>query len=164
MPCSATLTAHGRSTSEALIADRQHPAWRGSCPHEVYTGTWTDPYTGQRRTVTNLIDPVQTRQIPIDRLAGAVDLSLNQAWRTRVCLLDLSSPGPVHAVDLAAEQSLRNSYYASSGDSGGGRRAGTAVATLARKTLDRLAASTSVVKMTGPRTTHRIRNWRRTPV
>ena len=99
MPCSATLTARGRSTSEALIADRQHPAWRGSCPHEVYAGTWTDPYTGQRRTVTNLIDPVQTRQIPIDRLAGAVHLSLYQAWRTRVCLLDLSSPGPVHAVD-----------------------------------------------------------------
>ena len=110
MPCSATLTAHGRSTSEALIADRQHPAWRGSCPHEVYAGTWTDPYTGQRRTFTNPIDPVQTRQSPIDRLAGAVDLSLDQAWRTRVCLLDLSSPGPVHAVHLAAEQSLRNSY------------------------------------------------------
>ena len=43
-------------------------AW--SCPHEVYAGTWTDPYTGQRRTFTNLKDPVQARQIPIDHIVA----------------------------------------------------------------------------------------------
>jgi hypothetical protein len=43
---------------------------RGSCAHEVYAGTWIDPYTGQRRTFTDLKDAAQAWQIPIDHVVA----------------------------------------------------------------------------------------------
>ncbi|MET1004975.1 MAG: DUF1524 domain-containing protein, partial [Propionibacteriaceae bacterium] len=40
------------------------------------SGTWSDPYTGQRMTLTDLKDPAQARSIPIDHR-----VALGSAWR-----------------------------------------------------------------------------------
>lgn len=38
----------------------------GRCTHEMTSGTWQDPYTGQSRTFTNLRDPRQAQDLPVD--------------------------------------------------------------------------------------------------
>ena len=43
---------------------------RGACAHDVVAGTWTDPYTGQALTLTDLTDPHQAQQIPIDHVVA----------------------------------------------------------------------------------------------
>lgn len=52
---------HCRQRSDALFRtlDRSQPyvvRRQGRCSHDVVAGTWTDPYTGQKMTFTNLHD------------------------------------------------------------------------------------------------------------
>ena len=42
----------------------------GRCTHEMVSGTWQDPYTGEVRTFSNLRDPVQAQQLPIDHVVA----------------------------------------------------------------------------------------------
>lgn len=62
---------HCRQRSDVLFRtlDRSQPYTvrkQGRCSHDVVAGTWTDPYTGQKMTFTNLHDPAQARAIPVD--------------------------------------------------------------------------------------------------
>jgi hypothetical protein len=50
-------------------ADRSRPftvRTSGRCTHEMASGTWRDPYTGQSRTFTNLRDSRQAQDLPVD--------------------------------------------------------------------------------------------------
>jgi Protein of unknown function (DUF1524) len=49
---------------------------RGRCTHDVVSGTWSDPYTGQLMTFSNIKDPVQAQAIPIDHI-----VALAVGWR-----------------------------------------------------------------------------------
>lgn len=72
---------HCRQRVDALFRDldRSQPYTvrrKGRCSHDVVAGTWTDPYTGQKMTFTNLHDPAQARNLPVDHR-----VSLATAWR-----------------------------------------------------------------------------------
>lgn len=41
---------------------------RSECRHEVYAGTWHDPYTGRTITLSDAKDPAQARLVQIDHL------------------------------------------------------------------------------------------------
>lgn len=51
--------------------------WQGRCPHDVLAGTWTDPYTGNKMTFTDLKDRKQSMAIQIDHV-----VPLSEAWRS----------------------------------------------------------------------------------
>lgn len=58
-----------RADSLWRAVDRSQPfnvRTSGRCTHEMVSGTWRDPYTGQTRTFTNLRDPRQAQDLPID--------------------------------------------------------------------------------------------------
>ena len=58
-----------RADSLWRTADRSKPftvRTSGRCTHEMTSGTWRDPYTGQSRTFTNLRDPRQAQDLPVD--------------------------------------------------------------------------------------------------
>jgi len=58
-----------RADSLYRTADRSQPftvRTSGSCTHEMTSGTWRDPYTGQSRTFTNLRAPRQAQALPVD--------------------------------------------------------------------------------------------------
>lgn len=64
---------HCRQRDDALFRglDRHQPyvvRRQGRCAHDVIAGTWTDPYTGQRMTFTNLHDAAQARAISLDHV------------------------------------------------------------------------------------------------
>lgn len=48
---------------------------QGACDHDVLAGTWTDPYTGDRLTFTDLKDQSQAQAIQIDHV-----VALAEAW------------------------------------------------------------------------------------
>ena len=48
----------------------------GRCSHEMTAGTWRDPYTGERRTFSNLRDSRQAQLIPVDHT-----VALAVMWR-----------------------------------------------------------------------------------
>lgn len=41
---------------------------KGSCDHEVYAGTWDDPYTGRSITLTDAKSPRQSQTLQIDHI------------------------------------------------------------------------------------------------
>ena len=62
-----------RRNALAAAVDRSRPLVerrRGRCARDVIAGTWADPYTGQVMTFTNLTDPNQAQQIPIDHIVA----------------------------------------------------------------------------------------------
>lgn len=72
---------HCRQRDDALFQALDHHQpyvvrRQGRCGHDVIAGTWTDPYSGQQMTFTDLHDPVQARAIPVDHR-----VSLAAAWR-----------------------------------------------------------------------------------
>lgn len=63
----------------AQAVDRTRPyteVRRGRCHHDVIAGTWHDPYTGHVMTFTDVKDPRQAQQIPVDHV-----VALASAWR-----------------------------------------------------------------------------------
>ena len=68
-----------RRDALAAAVDRAKPVTeqrRGRCTHVVIAGTWTDPYTGEPMTFTDVTDPAQAVQIPIDHV-----VALGSAYR-----------------------------------------------------------------------------------
>ncbi len=70
-----------RTRDEVLLStvDRSQPyrvRRQGHCRADMVAGTWTDLYTGQRMTWSNLKDPVQARAMPVDHI-----VSLAAAYR-----------------------------------------------------------------------------------
>ena len=62
-----------RKDALAAAVDRTQPVVErrtGRCAHDVVAGTWTDPYTGHSLTFTDLTDPRQAQQIPIDHVVA----------------------------------------------------------------------------------------------
>ena len=81
-PAWADTDANGcRQRADVLFreADRSRPftvRTKGRCAHEMVSGTWQDPYTGQTLTFSNLRDPQQAQGIPIDHVVSLLTL-----WR-----------------------------------------------------------------------------------
>jgi hypothetical protein len=62
-----------RRDALAATVDRTRPfteVRRGACAASVVAGTWTDPYTGQLLTFTDLTQTDQAQQIPIDHVVA----------------------------------------------------------------------------------------------
>lgn len=62
-----------RRNAFAAAVDRTRPLVerrKGRCAHDVIAGTWTDPYTGNLLTFTDLTDTRQAQQIPIDHIVA----------------------------------------------------------------------------------------------
>lgn len=51
-------------------------AQQGRCDHDVLAGTWTDPYSGERITLTDAKQPDQAQAVQIDHI-----VALSVAWR-----------------------------------------------------------------------------------
>ncbi len=61
---------------DALKAEPYRVARQGSCDHDVLAGTWIDPYTGGRITLTDAKQPDQAQSVQIDHV-----VALSVAWR-----------------------------------------------------------------------------------
>ncbi len=62
-----------RRDALAAAVDRTRPfteVRRGACASTVTAGTWTDPYTGQSLTFTDLTRGDQAQQLPIDHVVA----------------------------------------------------------------------------------------------
>ena len=73
---------------------------KGACAHEVYAGTWHDPYTGKTITLTNAKDPKQAQLLQLDHVvplseAAKSGASLWPADRKLAFANDLSNLIPV---------------------------------------------------------------------
>lgn len=98
-----TTTAYSRAAYGAAWTDvdgngcsqRQDALWRGldrtrpatirvrrTCTHEVYAGTWVDPYTGKVVRLTNAKLPAQAQRVQIDHVVALAeaDRSGAHAW------------------------------------------------------------------------------------
>lgn len=54
-------------------------AQQGRCPHDVLAGTWTDFYTGQAMTFTDLKDPRQAQSVTLDHLVALAEADRSSA-------------------------------------------------------------------------------------
>lgn len=65
---------NGCSTRQDVLyewVDRSQPVdarRSGRCAHSMWAGTWVSPYDGRARTFTNLKDPQQAQQLPVDHV------------------------------------------------------------------------------------------------
>ena len=71
--CSQRVNALARSVDRTQPFTMVH---RGRCAADVVAGTWLDPYTGSSMTFTDVKDPEQAQQIPVDHV-----VALASAWR-----------------------------------------------------------------------------------
>ncbi|HEX5334987.1 MAG TPA: HNH endonuclease family protein [Propionicimonas sp.] len=60
-----------------VVASAPHAVGRqGSCDHDVLSGTWVDPYSGESITLTDAKEPSQAESVQIDHI-----VALSVAWR-----------------------------------------------------------------------------------
>lgn len=60
-----------------VVASAPHTVGRqGSCDHDVLSGTWVDPYSGESITLTDAKEPRQAESVQIDHV-----VALSVAWR-----------------------------------------------------------------------------------
>lgn len=70
----ADIDGNGCSQRQDVLhtwLDQEQPSdvrTRGACDHEVYGGTWHDPYTGRTITLTDAKDPGQAQTVQIDHI------------------------------------------------------------------------------------------------
>lgn len=78
----ADLDRDGCNTRDQVLYSTVDKRWphrfqrQGRCRTDMVAGTWVDLYSQQEMTWTNLKDPTQAQQLPLDHI-----LSLAEAWR-----------------------------------------------------------------------------------
>ena len=96
----------------AATVDRGRPVVerrRGRCMHDVIAGTWGDPYTGRLMTFSDLTDPRQAQQIPIDHIVALANAYRYGArtWTDEQRLTfatDVSNLQPTSPVDQRSQE------------------------------------------------------------